>query len=249
MLEFRDIHKSRPRDGRRHKVLDGLSLNVSPGMITAIVGPSGCGKTTLIRLTNRLEDPDSGIILLDGRDVGDLAPLSLRRRVALVSQIPFMFEGSVLDNLNTPLLLQRRALLDAQSAQVAELLDICRISADLLSQDARKLSPGQQQRVSLARALVMEPEVLLLDEPTSALDRPTADRLTATLRSVAQRRGLTLLMVTHDLRLAQRCAERMAYLNEGRILEEGPVAELLESPRHESLRRFLCDSDKGEEDP
>lgn len=248
MLEFRDIHKSRNRDGRPHKVLDGLSLKVAPGMITAIVGPSGCGKTTLIRMANRLEDPDSGTILLDGCAVCELDPLQLRRRVALVSQIPYMFVGSVLDNLNTPLLLQRRTPLEPQSAQVAELLDICRFSEDLLPQDARKLSPGQQQRVSLARALVMEPEVLLLDEPTSALDRPTADRLTATLRSVAQSRGLTLLMVTHDLRLAQRCAERMAYLNDGRILEEGPVAELLESPHHESLRRFLGDSDKDEED-
>ncbi|WP_305045749.1 ATP-binding cassette domain-containing protein [Geoalkalibacter sp.] len=239
MLEFEGIRKTRSRDGKSRLVLDGLSLRLASHLITAVVGPSGCGKTTLIRLANRLEEPDAGRILLAGRDVRSLDPLDLRRRVGLVGQLPFMFPGTVLDNLGKTFALRRMTAPAPDSEQMLELLDLCQIPPELLGQDARRLSPGQQQRVSLARALIAGPDVLLLDEPTSALDRPTADRLSMMLRDLARSRGLTILMVTHDLRLAERCAERLAFLNEGRILEEGAAGEVLRNPRHESLRRFL----------
>jgi len=230
-------------------ILDGLTLRPAPNRITAVVGPSGCGKTTLIRLANRLEEPDAGRILLGGRDVRAFEPQELRRRVGLVGQLPFMFPGTVLDNLGKSFVLRRVSPPSAESELIRELLDICQLPNDLLTQDARRLSPGQQQRVSLARTLAAAPEVLLLDEPTSALDRPTADRLTATLREVARQRGLTVLMVTHDLRLAERCAERLAYLNEGRVLEEGETSDVLRNPRHESLRHFLREPADGENHP
>lgn len=241
-LEIEAVDKvRRERSGRNREILKGLSLTVPAGELTVIVGPSGGGKSTLVRLVNRLEDPTAGRILLVGEDVAALDPLLLRRRVGMVPQKPYMFEGTVLDNLQRPFVLRGEAAPAAESGIVRESLELCRLPSALLSQEARTLSLGQQQRVSLARTLITRPEVLLLDEPTSALDRPTADRLASTLREVCRSRNLTVLMVTHDLRLAGRAADRLAYLEDGRIIETGSPAELLNRPRSEQLRRFLAE--------
>jgi putative ABC transport system ATP-binding protein len=240
-LSIEEVRKLRRHPGgEKREILKGISLAVSAGKLTVIVGPSGGGKSTLIRLINRLEDPSAGRILLAGKDIADLDPLMLRRRVGMVAQKPFMFEGTVLANLRSPFLLRAEEP-PAAAELVLETLELCRLSSTLLEQNARTLSLGQQQRVSLARTLVTRPEVLLLDEPTSALDRPTADRLCATLLEICRRRNLTVLMVTHDLRLAGRVADRLAYLEEGRILEEGSPEDLLNRPCSEELRRFLAE--------
>jgi putative ABC transport system ATP-binding protein len=202
-----------------------------------------------VRLLNRLEEPDGGRILLFGEAIADLDPLVLRRRIGLVPQKPFMFEGSVLDNLQRPFHLREEPPPAADSETLLSVLALCRLDPELLPRAARSLSLGQQQRVALARTLVTGPEVLLLDEPTSALDRPTADRLAATLREICRSRRLTILMVTHDLRLAGRVADHLAYLEEGVILEEGRSEELLNHPRTEQLRRFLAEPETGEEEP
>ena len=244
-LDFEDVRKVR-RDhaGREKEILKGISLSAPSGELTVIVGPSGGGKSTLVRLVNRLEDPTSGRILIDGEDIAAFDPLQLRRRVGMAAQKPFMFEGSVLDNLQRPFLLRAEEPPPPGSDSLRENLEICRLTADLLPQNARTLSLGQQQRVSLARTLATMPEILLLDEPTSALDRPTADRLAATLQEICRRKNLTVLMVTHDLRLAERVADRLAYLEGGLILEEGSAADLLNRPRSEELRRFLAEPEK-----
>jgi putative ABC transport system ATP-binding protein len=239
----------RTPDGRAVEVLCGLSLTVPSGELTAVVGPSGGGKSTLVRLLNRLEEPDDGRILLFGEPVTAVDPLVLRRRVGLVPQKPFMFEGDVLDNLQRPFLLRDEPPPAADSEALLSSLALCRLDAELLSRAARSLSLGQQQRVSLARTLLTGPEVLLLDEPTSALDRPTADRLAATLREICRSRRLTVLLVTHDLRLAGRVADRLAYLEAGTILEEGSAGELLNHPRSEALRRFLAEPEVPGEEP
>ncbi len=239
-LRLEGIRKSRPgADGIPVEILRDLSLSAGAGELTVIIGPSGGGKSTLVRLLNRLEDPDSGRILLDGRDLREFDPLQLRRQVALVPQKPFMFAGTVLDNLQRFFLYRRSPPPGEADPQLRLTLELCRVETGLLPRDAATLSLGQQQRVGLARALLAGPEVLVLDEPTSALDRPTGDRLADTLREICRSRQLTVLMVTHDLRLAERVADRLAFLAGGRILEEGAAGELLARPQSEALRSFL----------
>lgn len=228
-------------DGVSVRLLDSVSLTARSGEITAIIGPSGGGKSTLIRLINRLTEPGEGRIELDGTDIATLDPLELRRLVALVPQKPFMFDGTVLDNLQTPFRYRQTAPPEADSAEVLEALALAKLDAELLARSARSLSLGQQQRVGVARALITKPQVILLDEPTSALDRRTSDELASTLREISHGGNITMIMVTHDLRLTQKVADYCFYLEAGRILEEGRAAELLAQPKTAALRSFLAE--------
>lgn len=234
-------YSGRNAEGGSIPLLDRVSFSVKSGEITAIIGPSGGGKSTLIRLINRLTDPSEGKILLEGGDISAIDPLQLRRLVALVPQKPFMFEGTVLDNLQLPFSYRNVSPPAAQSAEVLEALDLARLDRDLLTRSARSLSLGQQQRVAVARALITKPRVLLLDEPTSALDRRTSDELAATLREICRTRDLTMIMVTHDLRLTEKVADYCLYLEAGRILEQGRAVELLTQPGSPELKRFLAE--------
>ncbi len=234
-------------DGRETPLLTDITLVARQGELTVLIGPSGGGKSTLIRLINRLADPSMGSIFLDGADIATVPVLQLRRRVGMVLQKPFMFEGTVLSNLQRPFLYRQEVPPAAESEAVLCALELARLSPDFLTREARSLSGGEQQRVSLARALVGGPQVLLLDEPTSALDRPTGDRLAATLHDICRSERLTVLLVTHDLRLAGRIADYLLYLEGGRIIEEGDGKELLARPRTEAFRRFLSEPEEGEE--
>ncbi len=226
-------------------ILSGISFTARPGQVTAIVGPSGSGKSSLIRLVNRMDDPTSGSIFLHDTPISAIDPLELRRRVAMVLQKTFMFEGSVLANLQRPFVYRQTPPPAADDDHLLTLLDLVHLPGGLLPRDARSLSIGEQQRVNLARALITVPEALLLDEPTSALDRPTADRLGTMLREICQSQQLTVIMVTHDLRLAERSADYLLYLERGRILEEGPVEKLLNNPQTEALQRFLTPDEEA----
>jgi putative ABC transport system ATP-binding protein len=227
------------RRGAERPLLDDVCCCARKSEITTIVGPSGGGKSTLIRLINRLEDPTGGAILLEGNDISLLDPLELRNRVAMVPQRPFMFEGTVLDNLQRPFAYRRQPPPEAGNPDLRRSLELARLSPDLLQRNARTLSLGEQQRVALCRALITRPRVLLLDEPTSALDRPTADHLAATFREICRNEQLTVMLVTHDLRLAEHSSDYLYYLEGGRIREEGDPAELLSTPHSDELRRFL----------
>jgi len=241
-IHLENIAVKRPtRNGSTLEILKGISFTARKGEITAIAGPSGGGKSTLIRLINRLDEPTSGTIHLHGIDIASIDPLQLRRQVAMVLQKPYMFEGSVLANLQRPFLYQAESPPTADSAEISEILDIVRLDADLIERDARTLSLGEQQRVNLARALITHPRVLLLDEPTSALDRPTADRLAATLKDICRHRELAIILVSHDLRLIEHTADRLLYLEAGQILEDGAVVELLSNPVSTELQRFLSE--------
>lgn len=233
------------RDNRDTVILSDISFPAQNGEVTAIVGPSGGGKSSLLRLLNRLSDPTSGKIYLDGTDISSLDPLLLRRRVAMVQQKPFMFEGTVLSNLQRPFLYRQEPMPGATSAEVRQSLELARLDTALVDRDSRSLSLGEQQRVSLARALITNPSVLLLDEPTSALDRPTADHLTATFHEICRSQHLAVILVTHDLRLAGKIADYMLYLEVGRILEEGNASQLLSHPHSPEMQRFLAEPGKG----
>ena len=234
------------QQGSAMEILSDISFSARSGEITAIVGPSGSGKSTLIRLINRLDDPGSGTIYLHGTDITALDTLQLRRQIAMVLQKPFMFEGTVLTNLQRPFLYRQEPPPAAESSEIHTVLDLVRLNVNLIDRDARTLSLGEQQRVNLARTLITHPQVLLLDEPTSALDRPTADRLAATLRDVCQSRELAVILVSHDLRLVQNTADNLIYLEAGRILEAGSAVDLLTNPNSPELQRFLADPEERE---
>ena len=190
-FEFRDVAVY----GDEGPIVSGFSAHVPADGLTALIGPSGAGKTTLLRLLNRLDDPDEGIVLLDGRDVRDYDVLALRRRVQFVGQVPVPFAGSVADNLGVG---------DDGTA----LLTRVGLGSDLLTRRADVLSVGEAQRMCLARALARRPDCLLLDEPTSALDAGAKAGIEALVRSLADD-GLTVVMVTHDARQAGELADHV----------------------------------------
>jgi putative ABC transport system ATP-binding protein len=198
------------RGGKR--VLRDVNANLPEGA-SAVVGPSGCGKSTLLRLLNRLTDPDSGSIDYRGRAVGDYEVLRLRREVSLVPQLPALLEGTVAGNLAYA---SRIAGCDSEAER---LLSLAGLDSSYAARDAAKLSVGEQQRVMLARALALEPSVLLLDEPTSALDEEARDSVERTLLDLRSRLGLSIVLVTHDLGQAERIADSTVRLDEGRVVD------------------------------
>lgn len=167
---------------------------------SSVVGPSGSGKSTLLRLLNRLADPQSGRVVYEGRDVRERDPLALRREVSLVPQLPALVEGTVHDNVAYGPRLAGHSF-DARSC-----LELAGLDAAFEDRDASKLSVGEQQRVMLARALALEPRVLLLDEPTSALDQEARDAVEGTLMRLRARTAISIVVVTHDIEQARRLA-------------------------------------------
>lgn len=243
LLQLEEVSLIRPGDNGQggRVVLEKLNLRLEQGRFSVIVGPSGGGKSSLLRLINRLEDPDSGRILFKARDIALEDPISLRRRIALVRQRPFMFPSTVAENL-----LQSAGYAGPETPappnpELRDIMDLCQLDASFLQRPARELSIGEQQRVSLGRCLMQKPELLLLDEPTSALDRPTVLRLASTLKEISRQSKISLLMVTHDLALAEKVAEDLVYLEAGRILEQGPSSRLLNNPATENLKKFLAE--------
>jgi putative ABC transport system ATP-binding protein len=192
-------------------VLRGVDLQIREG-VTALLGPSGSGKSSLLRLLNRLADPDAGSVLFRGEDVRGLDVRELRRRACLVPQLPAPLPGTVADNLRYAPALVGRAVGVEKPLSMAGLT---RLYAD---READQLSVGEQQRVMLARALALEPEVLLLDEPTSALDDYTKGGVERTLATLAAESGLSMVLVTHERAQAERLADRVVELDRGRIL-------------------------------
>jgi putative ABC transport system ATP-binding protein len=240
LLQARQVAASRPGEsGALQRILQETTLTVDAGEILAVVGPSGSGKSTLLRLFNRLLEAEAGEILLSGENIRNLHPPELRARVPLVSQKPFLFPGTVRENLQAPARLRRSEPPGYNEQSLQELLELCHVDPDWLERDARKLSVGQQQRVCLARAMVGPCQVLLLDEPTSALDRPTADQMALTFRQLAREKKLAIIFVTHDLRLTARCADHVIFMANGAVVEEGSASQLLNHPETAEVRAFL----------
>jgi ABC-type methionine transport system ATPase subunit len=196
-------------------VLREVSLSIPEGA-TCIAGGSGSGKSTLLRLLNRLAEPDSGQIAFRGRPLAAFDVLELRREVALVPQLPALLEGTVADNV----LFGPRLV--GHEADVSAPLELAGLGAGFADREADRLSVGEQQRVMLARALALEPRVLLLDEPTSALDERARDRVEETLVDLRRRLGISLVLVTHDLVQAERLADAVVRLEGGRVVAPAP---------------------------
>jgi putative ABC transport system ATP-binding protein len=185
---------------------------------TALIGPSGAGKSTLLRLLNRLADPRVGTVRYRGRDLRDFDVLELRREVALVPQLPALVDGTVADNVGYG------PGLCGEGCDVETALALAGLGAAFATRLARQLSVGEQQRVMLARALALKPDVLLLDEPTAALDERARDAVERTLLDLRRRLSASLILVTHDQAQARRLADRLVLLENGRILNDGEIA-------------------------
>jgi putative ABC transport system ATP-binding protein len=202
-------------------VIDDLVAAIPPGA-SCVAGPSGSGKSTLLRLLNRLADPGSGVVRYQGRDVRDYDPLTLRREVSLVPQLPAPLEGTVADNV-----LYGVGLVGGD-ADVPRLLELSGLAPSFADRDTSQLSVGEQQRVMLARALALDPNVLLLDEPTSALDEVARDAVEATLLRLREELDLSYVLVTHDLDQAARLADWVLRLElGGRAVGHGATRDLL----------------------
>lgn len=196
-------------------ILKDVSFGVERGGALILVGPSGSGKSTLLRCLNRLAEPTGGVVRFDGRDFHSLDPRDLRRRAALVMQTPVLFEGTVRDNLRvrpvgTPG--------DFSNASLTSALVEVGLDAGLLNRDSATLSGGEKQRVTIARALLCDPQALLLDEPTSALDPPNAALVVETVSRLRELRRLTIVAVTHQPELVRRLGGCLLYLVGGEVL-------------------------------
>ena len=188
-------------------VLSDVNAQLPSGAV-CVAGPSGCGKSTLLRLLNRLADPDRGSVHFRGEDVRERDPLALRREVCLVPQLPALLEGTVTDNIAFA------ARLGGKQPDPGRLLDLAGLDASFADRDAARLSVGEQQRVMLARALALEPALLLLDEPTSALDEAARDSVERTLLELRERLGVSWVLVTHDSEQAARMADHVLTLTQ-----------------------------------
>jgi putative spermidine/putrescine transport system ATP-binding protein len=216
--------------------LDGLSLDLAPGELVALLGPSGCGKTTALRSLAGLERLDSGRVLLDGRDITD-TPAS-RRDMGMVFQAYSLFPHLTARE-NVAFGLRLRRMSSAERRRVADrLLDLVHLS-DQANRYPHELSGGQQQRVALARALAIEPQVLLLDEPLSALDAKVRSTLRDEIRRIQTEVGITTVFVTHDQDEALAIADRVAVIFAGRLEQIAPPAELYERPRTAQVAEFV----------
>lgn len=222
-------------------VLNGIDVVVDEHQVVCLIGPSGCGKSTVLRCIDLLERIDGGHILLDGRDITarGVHANAIRKRMAIVFQAFNLFPHlSVLDNVT---LAPRKAhgVRRAEAEDKAHRL-LARFGlADKADDYPERLSGGQQQRAAIVRALMTDPELLLLDEVTSALDPELVGEVLAVIRELAES-GITMVLATHEMGFARDVADRVCFLHEGRVLESGPPRDILTDPQHERTRQFLA---------
>jgi ABC-type methionine transport system ATPase subunit len=214
------------------EILAGVDASMQDGEVTAVVGPSGAGKSTLLRAINRLIEPSSGEVYLDGEPTDSLDPLELRRRIGMVFQIPALFGDSVEEAL------LYGAHLAGKSPDPRRLLELVGLDPSMAGHTPETLSVGQQQRVSVARALALEPEVLLLDEPTSALDESARRKIEDLVRDLNARLGLTMVFVSHDLSQVGRVADCVVLLAGGKSVGEWEREDFFSEAGERARRLF-----------
>jgi polar amino acid transport system ATP-binding protein len=237
MIEIHDLHKS----FGTLEVLKGIDFEVSRGEVVCVIGPSGSGKSTLLRCINLLEQPTSGRVLVGGADVTDPdADIdAIRRRIGMVFQqfnlFPHLTATENVTIAQRRVLRRGRAEAERVAAENLERVGL----ADKAHAYPAQLSGGQQQRVAIARALAMGPELMLFDEPTSSLDPEIVGDVLAVMRGLAQD-GMTMMVVTHEMSFAREVADRVAFMDDGVIVEQGAPGHVIGDPAHERTRRFLA---------
>ena len=235
-IQIRDLHKS----FGDLEVLKGIDFQVEEAEVVCVIGPSGSGKSTLLRCVNRLEEPTSGKILIEGADMTDPdADVDhLRTRIGMVFQQFNLFPHlTVLRNLT---IAQRKVLKRSQrEAEEIARTTLERVGlSDKIDEYPNHLSGGQQQRVAIARALSMKPDMMLFDEPTSALDPELVGEVLDVMRTLAQE-GMTMMVVTHEMGFAREVGDRVVFMDDGVVVEQGPPMDLLANPQHQRTQRFL----------
>ncbi len=235
MLEIKKLNKS----FNNKKVLKNINLNVIEGDRLAIIGPSGCGKSTLLRCINLLEKPDSGNILFEGVDLINNNKLNdIRRHIGMVFQSFNLFDNlTVLDNITlAPVKLKIMDITEA-TKKAKELLKRFNL-LDKINNYPKELSGGQKQRVAIIRTLIMNPKIILFDEPTSALDPEMVLEVENVIKAIAND-GMTMIIVSHEMNFIKNVANKVIFLNEGKIIETGTPSDIFENPKDESLKKFI----------
>lgn len=242
LLELKNIHKS----FNNIEVLKGISLKINTGEVVSLIGPSGTGKTTLLRCINYLEEPDSGEVNLSGfhlkyatnTKVKRKDVLNLRRKTAMVFQHYNLFKNkTVIQNvMEAQVVVQKKSKKVAHEKAIEELKRVGLI--DKVDYYPYQLSGGQQQRVGIARALAVDPEVILFDEPTSALDPELVDEVLSAIADVAKT-GMTILLVTHEMNFARSISDKVVFMEHGNIVEEGSPDQIFVNSSNVRTRQFL----------
>lgn len=221
------------------QVLNGINLEIKKGEVLAIIGPSGSGKSTLLRCVNYLEEPTAGSVYIEGEKVDPVSNINrIRQKVGMVFQHFNLFPHmTVLDNLViAPIKVKKmdRAQAEAIAMNLLERVGL----KDKIKAYPAQLSGGQKQRIAIARALAMQPDVMLFDEPTSALDPEMVKEVLNVMKDLAYE-GMTMMVVTHEMGFAKEVCHRVVFIDEGQIVEEGPPQEIFTNPRQERTRSFL----------
>lgn len=236
ILEIKDLHKNY----EKHEVLKGISTNVNRGDVIAVIGPSGCGKSTFLRSLNLLEVPTKGQILFGGTDLTDKKTNInvVRQKIGMVFQQFNLFPNMTIKD-NIMLAPVKLGILSKEEAsqKADELLERIGLG-DKAQAYPMQLSGGQKQRIAIVRSLAMNPDVILFDEPTSALDPEMVGEVLSVMKELA-RSGMTMVVVTHEMGFAREVANRVMFINEGVIAEEGTPDEIFSNPKSERLKEFL----------
>jgi putative ABC transport system ATP-binding protein len=231
ILETKSLTRTIDANGKSKTIVDNVSYAFYPGRIFTIIGPSGAGKSSLLRLLNRLDEPTSGDVFFRDKPHCDYAPCDLRRNIAYLFQTPYLFPGTVRDNI----LYADSALTDER---VKDLARQAHIDPDFIDNDTVNLSVGEKQRVALARLLALQPEIILLDEPTSALDPTHTEAIEDLIREIVATHGATAIMVSHNPEQAVRMGGEGLLLVGGKLVETGPVQKLVNQPQTELGRMY-----------
>jgi putative ABC transport system ATP-binding protein len=217
-------------------ILSDISMTIDNNGITSIIGPSGSGKSTLLRLLNRLISPSSGKMFFQGEDYQNLSSQTLRKKVGMLQQSPYLFEGTVRRNIEYgPKIWE----IDYTQEDIINLLEKVALTADFLDRDVAELSGGEQQRVSLARTLANKPCAILLDEPTSALDVVSADIIEKTIIELTEKDNVKVVIVTHSLDQTKRLTKELVFLKEGKLIEKKSAKSFFDQHSDEEIKSFF----------
>ena len=242
MIQLQHVCKTYGEGENAHHALRNVNLTIDDGDVFGIIGASGAGKSTLVRCLNLLERPTEGAILYDGRDITGLsgrALLELRSQVGMIFQNFSLFQQrTVLRNVTFPLELHKGYNKAEARERALELLELVGL-ADKANKYPSQLSGGQQQRVAIARALINRPSIMLCDEATSALDTMTTQSILRLLKDINEELGVTLVLITHSLLVAEQICDTVAVIDDGRIVEMGRTQDIFENPQSDASRQLL----------
>lgn len=241
MIELKDIYKTYHRKGVSNEALKGINVKVEKGDIFGVIGYSGAGKSTLIRLVNYLEKPTNGEVFIDGTSLSTYSEKQLRatkKKIGMIFQHFNLLESKkVFDNVAIPLVLQRKNKQEIKK-RVEELLQFVGLS-DKANNYPSELSGGQKQRVGIARALASNPSILLCDEATSALDPQTTQSILQLLKKINAEYNITIMIITHEMAVIQEICNKVAVMEQGKIIEQGSVLEVFGKPKHPTTQNFV----------